>query len=66
MLIERRINDLIAAGWRALGPDSGPVAAQHWRRNVFDYMTAVYGSGHVYTIHFQNCVRQGEEKEQEK
>ena len=66
MPIERRVDDLIAAGWRALGPDSGPVAVQHWRRRVFDYMTAVYGPDHVYTRHFENCVRQGEKKEKEK
>jgi hypothetical protein len=57
MLMERRVNDLIAAGWRVLGTDSGPVDAQHWRRSVFDYMTAVYGSDHVYTIHFAKARR---------
>jgi hypothetical protein len=62
MLMERRVNDLIAAGWRALGTDSGPVGAQHWRRNVFDYMNGVYGPDHVYTVHFQDCVRQGEKR----
>ena len=66
MPIERRVDDLIAAGWRPLGPDFGPVAIQHWRRRVFDYMTAVYGRHHVYTRHFENCVRQGEKKEKEK
>jgi hypothetical protein len=43
MTIERRVDDLIAAGWHPLGPDFGPVAIQHWRRSVFDYMTARYG-----------------------
>jgi hypothetical protein len=63
--VERRVSDLIAAGWRALGPGSGPVAVQQWRRRVFDYMTAVYGADHVYTRHFQNCVRQGEKNGKE-
>jgi len=65
MLIDRRVNDLIAAGWLALGPDSGPVAVQHWLRKVFDYMTAVYGADHVYTRHFDNCVRQSEKERKE-
>jgi hypothetical protein len=43
MPIERRVDDLIAAGRYALGPDSGPMALQHWNRKVFDYMTAVHG-----------------------
>ena len=43
MPIERRVENLIAAGCRPRGPDFGPVALQHWRRNAFDYMTAVYG-----------------------
>jgi hypothetical protein len=66
MPIERRLDDLIAAGWRALRPDSGPVAVQHWRRRAFDYMTTVYGPDHVYTRHFENCVRHGEKEEKEK
>ncbi len=62
MPIERRVNDLIAEGGRAHGLDSDPLAVQHWLREVSDYMTAVYGSDHVYTRHFENCVRQGEKR----
>ncbi len=43
MPIERRVDDLIAAGCGPLGPDVGPVALQHGRRKDFDYMTAGYG-----------------------
>lgn len=43
MSVERRVDDLIAAGLRPLGLDFGLVALQHWRRKVLDYMTAVYG-----------------------
>lgn len=44
MSAEQRVDDLIAAGLRPLGLDFGQVVAlQHWRRRVFDYMTAVYG-----------------------
>ncbi len=66
MAIERRVDDLIAAGFRALGPGFfDPVVVQHWLRKVSDYMTAVYGSDHVYTRHFANCVHQGEKKGKE-
>jgi len=37
------VDALIAAGWRPLGPDIGPVAVHHSRRRFFDYMTAVHG-----------------------
>jgi hypothetical protein len=63
MSVEKRIRDLIEAGRHALAPDSGPAAVQRWTRSVFDYMTAVYGSDHVYTRHFGNCVHQGEKNE---
>ena len=69
MIAHNNINvggDFIAAGWSALGPDSVPVAVQHWRRKVFYYMTAMYGLDHVYTRFSENCVRQGEKKEKEK
>lgn len=42
MSVERRVDDLIAAGLRPLGLDFGLVALQHWRRKVLDYMTAVH------------------------
>ena len=65
MPIERRVNDLIAAGWRARGPDSGAVAVQHWSRKVFDCMTAVHGRITFTPDISNNCARQGEKKEKE-
>ena len=43
MSVEQRIDDFIEAGLRPLGLSFGPVALQHWRRKVFDYMIVVYG-----------------------
>jgi hypothetical protein len=43
MSVEQRVDDLIAAGLRPFGLDFGPVALQHWRGKVLDYMAAVYG-----------------------
>jgi hypothetical protein len=31
MAAEQRVDDLIAAGWRPLGPDFGPVAIKYGR-----------------------------------
>ena len=66
MSIERRMDDLIAAGWRALSPDSGPTVVQYWKQRALDYMTAVHGSDHVYTRHFANWVRQSEKEGRDK
>jgi len=62
MPIERRLDEVIDSGWRALEPDADPVALQQWRRKVFDYMAAAYGPDHMYTRHFENCLCQGEKK----
>ena len=42
MSVEQRIDDFIEAGLRPLGLSFGPVALQHWRRKVFDYMIVVH------------------------
>jgi len=59
MSIERRIDDLIEAGWDVLDSDFDPVAFQRWRRSAFDCLTAMVGPDHVYTRHFGKLVRQG-------
>ena len=59
MSIERRIDDLIEAGWGVLDSDFDPVAFHRWRRSAFDCLTAMFGPDHVYTKHFEKLVRQG-------
>ena len=61
MSIERRIDDLIEAGWGVVDPDHDRIAFHHWRRSAFDCLTAMFGPDHVYTRHFANFVRQGGE-----
>ena len=59
MSVEKRIDDLIEAGWGVLDSDFDPSAFQLWRRSAFDCLTAMFGPDHVYTRHFENFVRQG-------
>lgn len=59
MSVEQRIDDLIEAGWGVLDSDFDPVAFHRWRRRAFDCLTAMLGSDHVYTRHFENFVRLG-------
>ena len=59
MSIERRIDDLIEAGWGVLDSDFDPVAFQRWRCRAFDCLTALVGPDHVYTRHFEKFARQG-------
>ena len=59
MTMERRIDDLIDAGWGVLHSDFDPVAFQRWRSEAFACLTAMVGPDHVYTRHFANFVRQG-------
>ena len=61
MSIERRIDDLIEAGWGVVASDFDPIAFHHWRRSAFDCLTAMFGPDHVYTKHFAKLVRQGVE-----
>lgn len=60
MLAEKRIDDLIEAGWRVLETDFDPRAFQVWRSRAFDCLTVLLGSKHAYTLRFADYVRQAE------
>ena len=60
MLAEKRIDDLIEAGWHVLESDFDPRAFQVWRDRAFDCLTTLLGSKHEYTLRFANYVRQAE------
>lgn len=66
MSVEQRVDDLIAAGLRPLGLDFGPVALQHWRRKVLDYMSAVYSrvtfTPDISKVPFAKARKKGKEK----
>ena len=63
MSVERRIDDLIEAGWGVLDSDFDPIVFHHWRRSAFDCITATFGPDHVYTRHFEKLVRQSGKKD---
>ncbi len=53
------LDELIKAAWGVIEADFDPVAFQHWRLKAFECLTAMFGSDHVYTKHFEHFVRQG-------
>jgi hypothetical protein len=62
MSIERRIDDLIKAGWGVLESDFDPDAFQHWRQKAFECLNAMFGPDHIYTKYFEHFVQQGGRK----
>lgn len=63
MSIERRIDDLIKAGWGVLESDFDPDAFQHWRQKAFECLNAMFGPDHIYTKYFEHFVQQGGRKD---
>lgn len=62
MFVEKRIDDLIEAGWHVLDSDFDTMAFQHWRKQAFKCLTALLGPDHTYTRSFRNYVHSMEEK----
>jgi hypothetical protein len=56
MLSEKRINDLIEAGWHGLETGFDESAFQNWRREAFKCLTAMMGPEHPYTLYFKEYV----------
>ncbi len=52
------LDELIKAAWGVIEADFDPAAFQHWRLKAFECLTAMFGSDHVYTKHFEHFVRQ--------
>jgi hypothetical protein len=62
MQVEKRIDDLIEAGWHVLNSDFDTEAFQHWKKQAFNCLSALLGPDHTYTLYFKNYVREAEEK----
>jgi hypothetical protein len=62
MCVERRIDDLIQAGWGVLESDFHPDAFQNWRRKAFYCLNTLLGPDHFYTKHFGSHVQEAEKK----
>jgi hypothetical protein len=62
MLVEKRIDDLIEAGWHVLDSDFDAAAFQHWRKQAFKCMKDLLGPDHTYTRSFGNYLQSVEGK----
>ena len=62
MSVERRIDELIKAGWGVLESDFDPDAFQNWRQKAFECLNAMFGPDHIYTKYFEHFVQQGGRK----
>ena len=63
MCVQRRIDDLIKAGWGVVDSNFHPAAFHHWRREAFYCLNALLGPDHPYTEHFKSNVQDTEQKE---
>jgi len=62
MFAEKRIDDLIEAGWHVLDSDFDAAAFQHWRKQAFKCLTDLLGPDHTYTKSFRKHVQSLEGK----
>jgi len=62
MIGEKRIDDLIEAGWHVLDSDFDTAAFQQWRKQAFECLTDLLGPDHSYTRSFRNYVQSVEEE----
>ncbi len=62
MFVEKRIDDLIEAGWHVLDSDFDKAAFQHWRKQAVECLTDLLGPDHAYTRSFRNHVQSVEEE----
>ncbi len=58
MCSEKRIDDLMESGTRALDADFDPTVFRRWRLQAVDCLTNFLGPDHYYTRNFENFVRQ--------
>jgi len=61
MLIEKKIDDLIKAGWDVLESDFDTAAFRTWKKQVRNCLAALGGPDHTYTRYFEDYVKQAEE-----
>ncbi len=56
MLVEKRIDELIEAGWEVLRSDFDERAFLNWKKRAVDCLTDLVGSEHMYTAYFKDFV----------
>jgi hypothetical protein len=62
MCVQRRIDDLIKAGWGVLESNFHPAAFHNWRREAFFCLNVLLGPDHAYTDYFRSYVQEAEKK----
>ncbi|MBI5250303.1 MAG: hypothetical protein HY912_12480 [Desulfomonile tiedjei] len=60
-VIEKRIDELIEAGWDVLYSDFDVRAFDQWKKRAFSCLTVLLGPDHTYTKSFGNYVDAAEE-----
>jgi hypothetical protein len=60
-IVERKIDELIDAGWNVLYTDFDARAFDQWKRKAFSCLSALLGPDHKYTQSFKNYVAAAEE-----
>jgi hypothetical protein len=58
MVPEKRIDDLIEAGWHVLYSDFDAIAFRDWRNKAFACLHALLGPDHMYTRSFRRPVQE--------
>ena len=60
--MDRKIDDLIAAGWDVIDADFDAAAFKRWREKALECLTELVGPDHAYTQYFNDYVRTFETK----
>ncbi len=60
-VVERKIDELIDAGWDVLYSDFDVRAFDHWKKSAFSCLSALLGPDHTYTQSFRDYVATEEE-----
>lgn len=56
MIVIKKIDDLIEAGWHVLESDFDPGAFKKWKKEAFECVTALVGPDHPYAQYFSQFV----------
>ena len=63
MMVEKRIDDLIQAGWQVIESDFDESAFQQWRTRAYQCLSVLLGPEHTYTQFFRGCLGQESKKD---
>jgi hypothetical protein len=64
MNCEKRLDDLIEAGWHVIDTEFDQQAFDFWKKKAYDFLSDFVGPDHVCTRDFENYVRSKTEVQQ--